>query len=871
MVCTFNIAAPTEYYTTHAAYLADGAPAAAVWYAPSGIFGLVDGTKVDPLQLERISDGLDENGAMLGNGGGKGKANRVCAFDFTFSPDKTVSIVEAFSNPPMQRLIRDAQLGAVRDALLGVEENASFARRGAGGNQLEQVPLAAALFTHYDSRPSLHEDGSVFGDMNMHTHAYLLNHSARADGTFGALHSPILRSSKMTAGAIYHASLAARLAAIGFEIEATGPNGMFKIVGIQDAVVSYFSGRRNEILDELRSAGTTSADNPALAAAVAKRTRRSKQPILAAQTQNTWREAAERLGVRIVDFVKSLLGIAKPLKTGAYEELLASFSARVTETRCIVDRLEIVRQAHADLVATGLDVSFARKAVGDLIRSKFVHLGTDTYGFDQYSTTEMIETEKSVVRLASSLSKTSSFKVPDDAIVKLATEHGLSAEQTQAAIELTGSSAIGVLEGAPGSGKSTTARPIVAAYKANGYKVIGAGIPWRTANAIGEDLNIESLAWSAWLARIDKGEEVFSDKTVLLFDEAGLLGAREMQRLLAEAQKAGSKVILIGDRDQLQPISAGNGLDLVARATVPSRVLTIVRQQDEWARKAVTAFGQGDPADAIAEFVDRDLFRVFDSQKSWVGGVVEARRTAVGAGHNPLILVRTNAHLTQISSAIRFDRQKRNEIGHSELAFKALTSSGHTIEVELSAGDPVRFLIKSRELGVVNGDTGIVRAFKRSETLLESQVTVELEGRIVNFPLSKLADHKGNVRLRLAYCSTNFSAQGMTVDHALVAMDAGFDRHQAYVACSRARLSTTILVDGKSLDGMNQRGISDNPLGTLEARLLSLCRCLKRRHVKATSLDPMWLPEHEISEPSVAIASEHDKDSVSPEFTEMEL
>src|SRR3546814_5381757 len=44
---------------------------------------------------------------------------------------------------------------------------------------------------------------------------------------------------------------------------------------------------------------------------------------------------------------------------------------------------------------------------------------------------------------------------------------------------------------------------------------------------------------------------------VLVIDEAGMVGTRQMERVLSHTAKAGAKVVLVGDPQQLQAIEAG--------------------------------------------------------------------------------------------------------------------------------------------------------------------------------------------------------------------------------------------------------------------------------------------------------------------------
>src|SRR5690606_38523646 len=120
---------------------------------------------------------------------------------------------------------------------------------------------------------------------------------------------------------------------------------------------------------------------------------------------------------------------------------------------------------------------------------------------------------------------------------------------------------------------------------------------------------------------------------------------REMHALLAEVHRAGARLLLVGDRRQLQAIGAGPGLDLVARAIDATRVDTIVRQRDEWARDAVMAFGTGDAANALAAFADHGQLVETPTHAAAIERIVAMRREHVQAASEDrfLIIARTNA------------------------------------------------------------------------------------------------------------------------------------------------------------------------------------------------------------------------------------
>lgn len=111
---------------------------------------------------------------------------------------------------------------------------------------------------------------------------------------------------------------------------------------------------------------------------------------------------------------------------------------------------------------------------------------------------------------------------------------------------------------------------------------------------------------------------------MLVCTESGTLSSREMHVLLGAMEKAGAKIVLVGDHQQLQAIGAGPGLDLVSPAVEAAQVDTIVRQREPWAREAIAAFGRGQAAAAIQAFADRGLLIEAQGAKAAIAAVLDA-------------------------------------------------------------------------------------------------------------------------------------------------------------------------------------------------------------------------------------------------------
>ena len=819
MVATWNPAAASSYYVRGTEYYLGAVEPAGRWYAPAGDFGLVDGAEVEPVAFERLYAGVGPDGKTLLSQ--RGRADRVPAFDVTFSAPRSVTLAWVFAGPDLKASIAAAQERAARAALGVVEREAMWARRGKGGQVLEPVSLSAALFQHGESRTAEHDDGHVFGDPNLHTHSVILNLATRADGSIGAIHSKILRDWKMAAGAHYHAALAYEMETLGFAIDRVGYNGTFEIAGVPDDLIRYFSARRREIEDELAEHQTTSRSAAALASAITRATREAKSDAGTRSRKEIWAEAAAAQGVAVETFAESLRQQGRRPEFKLGEQLLAERLAAVprelTETRSVFERRDLFRAVAAALVGTALPAARAVREVDRLLRDgAIVEIGRDPIGLPRYSTPEMVAVERQVVEIARDLAADTRKGVDQTALIVRCKEAGLSPEQQDAAMVAAGSQAIAIIEGAPGSGKTTTLAPIVSAYQEAGYRVLGAASAWRIARMLQTDLGIEARATASWIEKAKRGHEVLDRNTVLIVDEAGLLSSREMHAILSEVQRAGAKLILVGDRGQLQAIGAGPGLDLVSRAVETARVETIVRQREAWAREAVRDFGSGEAGCALDAFAERGLLVEVQGARAAITAIADRWEAAQDAdpAASTLLLAGTNAQVAAISREVRSRLKDRGLIRGPEIEVATVTPSGHASQIVLAAGDQIRFLVRNDELGVVNGSTGTVTTvMEQPERDAPDGRRVRIEavtgGRLVAFDPAVLADEKGRVRLGWGYASSIYGSQGLTVDRTLVLADPALDRHDIYVAASRARIETTLIVDTAAID---RHLLADRPL-----------------------------------------------------------
>jgi ATP-dependent exoDNAse (exonuclease V) alpha subunit len=108
------------------------------------------------------------------------------------------------------------------------------------------------------------------------------------------------------------------------------------------------------------------------------------------------------------------------------------------------------------------------------------------------------------------------------------------------------------------------------------------------------------------LGDLDEGQEQLDARTVLVVDEAGMVGSRKLTRLLEHAHQAQAKVVLVGDDRQLAPIDAGGGFRALRLRLGASELTENRRQQQAWEREALELVRGGLVEEAVAAYRAHD-------------------------------------------------------------------------------------------------------------------------------------------------------------------------------------------------------------------------------------------------------------------------
>lgn len=427
---------------------------------------------------------------------------------------------------------------------------------------------------------------------------------------------------------------------------------------------------------------------------------------------------------------------------------------------------------------------------------------------NSYTTSDMLQVERELVetvKRSNAISKEPSFNEriafigAFKAMEKRSADRGkvVEPEQKAAFNTLTSNGQIAIVNGAAGTGKSFVLQGVREAYEKAGYSVIGTAVQGKTALDMKNDAGIESRTLASLLSTLRKeelnnktGEQAtFNNKTVLVIDEAGMVGSQDMREILGYAEKNDVKVRMVGDAYQLNAVSAGRAFGKVQETLKPENQTSlnkIVRQNDDKHLEASIAMSKHDIKTGIAIHTDLGNVKAYDTQD-------EARlRVVTEWANSPKFTPPDENGNTRARTSIMlaYTRNDVNLMNDAARVIKrdagALKGDDFTVQTEFgkrnfAIGDEVVFNKPNRDIGVLNGTRGQIEGVQFDKNGSATSLEVRSDGK----PLKvDLADYNN---INHGYASTIHKAQGVTVDDAYVLASPNMNANLTYVANTRHR------------------------------------------------------------------------------------
>jgi len=344
-----------------------------------------------------------------------------------------------------------------------------------------------------------------------------------------------------------------------------------------------------------------------------------------------------------------------------------------------------------------------------------------------------------------------------------------------------------------GTGKTTAMSVLARAWAEDGGHVVGVAPTANAAAVLGTELGVatdtvdklvHTLAEQADPANADRAVRVpqwvadIGPDTLVLVDEAAMVGTPNLDALVTYVTDRGGSVRLVGDDQQLAAVAAGGVVRDIAETAGAVTLTHVVRFDDPAEGAASLAIRDGDVA-GVGFYLDHHRVKVGDPA-TVVDQAYTAWQSDTAAGKDSVLLAPTRELVAELNTRARADRIAANG---GEAGREVVLGDGSAA----SAGDVITTRRNDRRLVITtndwvrNGDrwtvqdvtpTGAIRARHHST------------GRTITLPASYVAEY-----VDLGYARTIHAAQGLTAGTAHTVLTGRETRQQLYVALTRGRAS----------------------------------------------------------------------------------
>jgi len=584
--------------------------------------------------FKAILDGKLPNGQQIGVAKGMDVIHDP-GRDLTFSAPKSVSIMALVYDD--KRLI-EAHNQAIKNTLDEIEKDylKTRVRKGDEINLKSTGKMVAAMFRHELSRDL---------DPQLHTHIIIANLTSdltsnlnsNQKGKWRSAYFDEIYDNKKFLGLIYRSELAKLVKELGYEIDHKGKECFFELKNIPQELNDFFSNRSKKIR-LLADENTTQKE-------LERITLKSREHKSVKEYEHnlgqSWREkvkdflpkfnAEKIIKSSLREFennLENLESIHKPIldmRSESVAKQAVDFAVKhLSERKTILTKNEIISTALNDTLSK-TSLNHITKALNVLIANdKILPVKKDGLEKNTYTTADLLAQENAIIKMMLAGKNKHNSIVTDLTKYSDILSELNDGQKRSAQLILTNKDMITGIQGFAGTGKTTMLKKVNEIVRAEGYNFIGlspTGVATRNLANIG---NIRSMTLQRFLMQYDgvamgrgtqegraEMREEFKDK-VIIVDEASMISTVQMKNLLTIASELKFKLVLVGDRRQLDSVEAGVPFYEMQRNGMPfADMREIIRQKNPQLKSAVYSTIKRDIDKAFKE-IEYDVFETKD-------------------------------------------------------------------------------------------------------------------------------------------------------------------------------------------------------------------------------------------------------------------
>ena len=399
----------------------------------------------------------------------------------------------------------------------------------------------------------------------------------------------------------------------------------------------------------------------------------------------------------------------------------------------------------------------------------------------QYTTVELLATEQRIIEQAIGGVAAGRWVVPDRFVQARLRRHRHLTDGQREMVRCFASSGnvfdIGI--GPAGTGKTAVMAVISQLAALTGTPILGTALAARAAAGLETATGIRSTTLARLLGQTGDARGL-APGVVVVVDEAGMVGTRQLAAVSDLVNRAEGKLILIGDDHQLPEIDAGGLFRALASRLPTVRLTDNIRQEHSWERVALAELRNGSVDEAVEAYRQHRRLIIGQDRDDAIARAVRdwyRHVTVVGDLADGLLIATDNDTVAEL-----------NEQARSHLTVSR-GLSGPTVDTgerTFQAGDRILCRRNQDRLDVLNGDLGTVVSVDPRQMTLTVRLDRDPETRELPgwYLTAGHADY--------GYALTGHKAQGVTTGRTFTIIAGGTNREWAYVAMSRGRQANTL-------------------------------------------------------------------------------
>lgn len=515
------------------------------------------------------------------------------------------------------------------------------------------------------------------------------------------------------ATAVYRSELAARLTALGYDVE-RGRSGQPEIAGYSREYLDASSPRRQQIEAYLAEADRAGA---AAAQIAAHQTRERKVDVSHDEMQRRHQDVAEQFGnqpARVVEAAEHqhehhIEHEHERQRADAARRAVTFARDRNLEREAVVEERAVLRDALQRSLGEARLHDVKQDFERRVDRGHFIAVEQErsTPG-RSFTTPSMMELERETIERMRAGQGQHAELASEHTREAIAREYDHLNEGQRAVVEeiLTSRDQVTALEGTAGAGKTTALAAVRDAAEREGYQVEGFAPTSRAAHKLA-DSGIESHTLQHHLALREQHTPSADQKRLYVLDESSLASTKQMHTFL-ERLGPDDRVLLVGDVRQHEAVDAGRPYHQLQEAGIRTAHLDeIVRQRDPELKAVVEQLSRGDVQRAV-EHLDHQG-RVHEI------GPREERLTAIANEYvkdrqATLVVSPDNQSREDLNDVIHRTMQREGYVDRHEhqtsvlVPRQEITGADRQWAQRYEEGDVVRYSRGSKTLGIEAGD-----------------------------------------------------------------------------------------------------------------------------------------------------------------------